>query len=101
MNIEISEYITANTYKALLFICNRDEINFENLIPYLKLCQTDDSLIFYRNDIVILQVINRKYYTNEMVEIDISGTKTSALRKMMYYATMRKRQKNVVLITFK
>lgn len=101
MRIEITEYITANTYRALLIICNRKGISFESLVPNLNLCNTDDSLMFYDGDKMILTVIGRQFFDSDMQEVDFKEAKVNAVQKVFDFNLLRKKQKNTVLISFK
>jgi len=100
MRIEITDYITANTYKALLIICNRKGVSFESIVPTLNLCNTDSSLMFYDGDKMILTVDGRKLYDTNMQEIDLKEAKVHTIQKMFDFNLLRKKQKNTVLITF-
>ncbi len=100
MRIEITEYLTANCYKALLIICKRRDISFSSIIPDLNLCNTDESLIFYISEKPVLTVIDRKCYDSEMKEIDLKGISINHFDKILNFNLLRKKQKNIVLISF-
>ena len=99
MTIELTEYLTANAFKCLATKAKEFDLSIEAMLPDLKICFTDNSLVFYYKERAIFQRINNKYFDTEMNEMNLKST-VPALYKALTLGKMRKKQTNIVVIQF-
>lgn len=99
MAIELTDYLTANAFKALSLKAKELDMSIEGMLPLLKICYTDASLVFYYNDKCIFQRVNNVWFDAEMNELNLKGS-VSTLHKAITLNKLRKAQKSTVLISF-
>lgn len=110
--IDIRDYITLDSYKALLIICEGMSIPVRDMIYQLKLCfvrggGNQPSQMFYQIGIngepdKMLFCIDSigQYCDAQMNVIDLSTAKVDKADRKHYYKLMEKNKSEIVVLTF-